>query len=299
MKKTNIALASLLALSVLTGCKDAQAKLPDSSEVLMTVGNKSVTKGDVYSMMNRMNGAAAAINDASRLIARLEIDVTDEMKESAQTTLNNYKEYYGDTFAKHLELIGMTEDEYRDDYLIPSLQAAELTSKYIDENFDIVSVLYSPVKATLLSFTSQDDANKALSALKDGSKDPETAAKENNSTSTGKSQVYTIESSSVDSAVRTVLNSGSPDDGWTMVPASDGASYVVMHIDENDPAKFKDEVATTLESITQVQNDATAYWFKKYDFHIYDKTLYDAVAADYPSNLVQDQTDTDTAAAEQ
>ena len=295
MNKKNIVFAAVLAASMLAGCKDAQAKLPDSSTVLMTVGNKSVTKGDVYSMMNRMNGSTAAVNNASRIIARTEIEVTDDMKKNAQETLDSYKMYYGDTFARHLELIGMSEDEYRDDYLIPSLQAAELTSKYIEENFDKVAVLYSPVKATLLSFTSQDDANAALSELKDGSKDAATAAKDHNSTSTGKSQIYTVESSSVDSAVRTVLNSGSPDDGWTVVPASDGATYVLMHIDENDPAKFRDEVIDTLESITQVQNDATTYWFKAYNFHIYDKTLYDAVKADYPANLVQDMP-ADTAA---
>ncbi|MBQ7992130.1 MAG: hypothetical protein IJM63_07195 [Solobacterium sp.] len=279
--------ASALALTVLAGCTDATAKLPDSSTALFSVGNKTITKGDVYSLMNSTSGASTAINEANKVIARAEIEVTDEMKESAESTLESYKTYYGDTFTTYLEQMGLTDEEYLNDYLIPSLQAEKLSSKYVDENFAQVISTYMPIKATLLTFTTEDDANKALSELKDGSKDAATAAKDNNSTSTGTSTIYTIESTDIDSTVRTVLNSAKPEDGWTMVPASDSSSYVVLKVDDHNPDNFRDEAAETLGSLTNVQNDSTTYWFKKYGFHIYDKTIYDAVAADYPDNLVQ------------
>ena len=53
--------ASALALTVLAGCTDATAKLPDSSTALFSVGNKTITKGDVYSLMNSTSGASTAI----------------------------------------------------------------------------------------------------------------------------------------------------------------------------------------------------------------------------------------------
>ena len=287
MKKIVKVFAAAMAMSVLAGCTDATAKLPDSASAVFSVGSKTVTKGDIYAMMNASSGAVTAVNNANRVIARAEIEVTDEMKESAQSTMDSYKTYYGDTFTTYLEQMGMTDEEYLNDYLIPSLQAEKLSSKYVEENFVKIISMYSPRKATILNFSSEDDANAALSELKDGSKDAATAAKDHNSTSTGTSSIYTLESTDIDSTVRTVLNSSTPDDGWTMVPASDSSSYVVLRVDDSDPENFRDEAVETLAALTNVQNDSTTYWFKKYGFHIYDKTIYDAVAADYPDNLVQ------------
>ncbi len=288
MKKINTVFASALLVSVLAGCTDATAKLPDSSTPLFSVGSKTVTKGDVYAAMAGSNGASQAVNDVNRLIAQAEVELTDEMKTQAEESLSSYKTYYGDTFTKHLEQIGMSEQEYLENYLIPSLQAEQLTPKYITENYDKVVADYAPVKATLLEFTSQDDANAALSELKDGSKDAATAAKDHNSASKGTSTIYTIESTDLDSTVRTMLHSAVPDDGWFVVAETDGATFIVMRIDDNDPQNFKDEAVSTLQNVSAVANDATTYWFRKYNFHIYDKTLYDAVASDYPNNFVQE-----------
>lgn len=297
MKKLK-AVISVLALCTLTGCTDAVAKLPGSSETLFSVGSKSVTKGDVYTMLKSSSGAVTAITNANKVISREEIEVTDEMKEQAQSTLDSYKTYYGDTFTTYLEQMGMNDEEYLNDYLIPSLQAEKLTGKYIEENFAKVVSMYAPIKATVLTFTSEDDANAALSELKDGSKDPATAAKDHNSTSTDTSEIYTIESTDIDSTVRTVMNSAKPEDGWTMVPASDSSSYVVLKVDDSDVENYRDEAIEKLSSITNITNDSTTYWFKKYGFHIYDKVIYDAVAADYPDNLVQNMpADEETPAA--
>lgn len=288
MKKFSTVFASALLVSVLAGCTDAVAKLPDSSTPLFSVGSKTVTKGDLYAVMAGTNGASQAVNDVNRLIAQKEVELTDDMKKQAEESLSSYKTYYGDTFTKHLEQIGMSEQEYLENYLIPSLQAEQLTPKYITENYADVCTTYGPVKATLLEFTSQDDANAALSELKDGSKDAATAAKDHNSASKGTSTIYTIESSDLDSTVRTMLHSAKPDDGWFLVPEADGATFIVMRIDSNDPESFKDEAVEALRNVSAVANDATTYWFRKYNFHIYDKTLYDAVASDYPYNFVQE-----------
>lgn len=290
MKKTNLLLASVLAFT-LAGCSDATAKISDAKTALFTVGKTSVTKGSVYSLMNSSAGATTAVNDANKAIASAEIEVTDEMKATAESTLNSYKSLYGDTFTSYLEQQNMTEDEYVNDYLIPSQQAEKLTSKYIEENFDEVCDSYQVVKATILEFTSQDDANAALAELKDGSKTAAEAASGHNSSSTGTSTIYTLESTDVNSMVRTVINGASPDDGWQLVPEDTESTYAVVKVDDNDPNNFKDDAITSLASIDSVSSAATTYFFKKYKFVIYDKTVYDGVKADHPDNLVQDMTD--------
>ena len=145
MKNTrNLLLASLLSFSVLAGCSDAQAKLKDSSTALFSVGKKTVTKGDLYSKMNSTSGASVVTNNATKQISAAEIEVTDDMKESAEKTLKSYKSMYGDTFASYLENVNMTEDEYLNNFLIPSLQAEQLPKAYLEQNWDNVAKLYTP-----------------------------------------------------------------------------------------------------------------------------------------------------------
>ncbi|MBR2067137.1 MAG: hypothetical protein IJ875_02605 [Solobacterium sp.] len=294
MKKTTKIILSLVLLAGLSGCEDATAKLKDANTTLIKVGKTAITKGDLYNHMVGSTGSSTVISKASTLIAQEEIPVTDEMKADAQESLDSYKAYYGDPFVKHLEQIGMSEEEYLNENLIASLQAAELPKKYIEENFNNLASTYSPIKAILLDFSSQDDANKALAELKEGKKDLATIVADNNSTSSTEPTIYTINSTSIDSVVRTVLTSTTPADGWIKAAASDGASYVVLKVEENDPEKFKDEAIDALSSISVIQNESTNYWFTKYNFHIYDKTIYDSVKTNYPTYLVQDITPTPT-----
>lgn len=287
MKKINILLASVLALAPLAGCTDATAKISDAKAALFTIGKTSITKGSVYSLMTSTAGSTTAVNDANKTIAAAEVEVTDEMKTTAQSTLNSYKSLYGDTFTSYLEQQNMTEDEYVNDYLIPSQQAEKLTAKYLDENFDEVCSSYQVVKATILSFTSKDDADAALAELKAGTKTAAEAASGHNSSSTGTSTIYTLESTDVNSMVRTVLNSASPSDAWQLVPEDTANSFALVKVDDNNPSNFKDEAITTLSAISSVSSAATTYFFKKYNFVIYDKTVYDGVKSDHPDNLVQ------------
>lgn len=286
--------AALLACTALAGCTDAQAKLKDASTPLFSVGSKTVTKGDLFSKMNATSGASVVTNSATKAISSAEIEITDDMQTNAETTLKQYKSMYGDTFSSYLENMNMSEDDYLNNYLLPSLQAEKLPTAYLEQNWDKAVKLYTPVKATVLEFTSSDDAQAALSELKDGSKSAAEAASGHNSSSTGDAKIYTIEDTDLDSIVRSCINSNSPDDGWSEVPASDGSKFYVVKVDDNDPNNFKDECISTLSSVTQVKSDSTTYFFKKYKFHVYDKTIYDALEKDYPDYLVQDMSDSDT-----
>lgn len=287
MKNMNKVFASALLVTLMAGCTDASAKLKDNTSTLFTIGKTTVTKGQVYEMMRGSSGGSTAVNNSNRYIADKEIEVTDEMKESANGTLDLYKTYYGDSFTQYLEESGMTEEDYVNKNLIPGLQVDALPKKYVEENFDAVAETFKPYKATVLAFTSEDDANAALSELKDGSATPADAVANHNSTSSSDPKIYTNESTELDAMVRTALSGMKPDDGWTEIASSDGGTFYVLHMDAENAADFKDEAIESLASVENVRNDANTYWFKKYNFHIYDISVYNAVAADYPDYLVQ------------
>ena len=292
-----------LALLMLAGCKDATAALANSKETLMTIGDTTVTKGDLYNMMFASVGANTANTDVMNRIAAQEIEVTEEMKEEALNQVQFYTMMYGDQFTEFLDSMGLTEDTYAEKYILPNTLTSKLVEKYTEENFDSLCGSFDPLKAIVLSFTSEDDASAALSALKDGSMTPAEAAKENNSSSTGSEEVITMNTTTYDSAALSVLRSMSVDDGWTEVPSSDGATFYVLKLVSHDPAEFKEDAVKAISEITAVTNESNEFFLRKYNFHVYDINLYNGLKALNPDILVQDKpaatpTPTPTATAE-
>ena len=288
MKNKNIVLlaSSLLALSTITGCSDATASLKDKSTVVMKVGKTAITKGEVYSTLFASYGYTQAVTDAKHIIANNEIEITDDMKEQADSIVEMYKNYYGDQFTSMLESNNMTEDDYKDTY-ITSLQTAELTNKYIDEEYDALVLEYTPVKATILSFSEEDKADSTLSALKDGSLSAAEAAKNYDSNKSGDSEIVTINSTSYDAEALAVIRSNKPDDGWAKVNSSSSGTTYLIHVDETDANNFKDEFKSSISSTDAVKKNAITYFFKKYNFTVYDINLYNALEENNPEALVQ------------
>ena len=288
-KQFTAALAGMMLVS-LAGCTDASAKLKDADTVLFTVGNTTVTKGTIYNMMKSSDTAGVITTSASHYIADQEIEVTDEMRTSAEEMLESYKELYGNSFTSYLESSGMSEEDYINDYLLAYEKEDKLTEKYIDENFDSIVEEYKPVKATILKFTSEDDANAALSELKDGKADAAEAASNHNSDSTGSSDIYTLESTDLDAMVRTVLFSLSADDGWQNIASADGAEFFLVHADETDTEAMREDIVSHFSADTDFATVIKKFYLNKYKFHLYDIDAYNAVKADYPEYIIQDKT---------
>ncbi len=287
MKKITAICSAAMVLSLLSGCSDATASLKNGSETLMKVGKTAITKQQVYDIMYNYAGSTQVVSDATKVITSQEVEVTDEMKESAQSTLDMYKMIYSDSFASYLEDAGLTEEDYINDYLIPSLQAEKLTDLYIDECYDTLLERYKPIKATVLKFTDTDTANSALSALKDGTMTAEEAVNEFETDSTGNSEIITIDST-YDSVAMAALRAASPDDGWMIVSASYGTDVYVMHLDENNTDSIKDEITESFAGISDINDQATAHYFEKYGFHVYDIDLYKALRDSNPTLLTQE-----------
>ncbi len=288
MNRTVKVFASALLLTALAGCSDATASLKDASTPVMKAGSKTITKGELYTIMNSYTGAAQIVQDATKVITSQEIEVTDEMREQAESTLSMYKMFYGESFQTYLDSTGIDEQTYVDDYLIPGLQAEKLNAKYVEENYDALCAEYMPVRATILEFEDADSMNAALSALKDGSASPAEAAAANGSTSTGEPEILTIDTTKYDALVLGVARSASPDDGWNQVAGDTGGKFSLIRVEPSDTEEYKNEVTEALGSLSDIDAEATSYFFKKYNFRVYDIDLYKALQADNPDVLVQE-----------
>ena len=76
--------AGLLALS---GCSDAVAEISNGSEVVFSVGDRSVTREDMFTTY-KSSGASYIIQEATRYIVDQEVETTEEMEKQAQEELD-------------------------------------------------------------------------------------------------------------------------------------------------------------------------------------------------------------------
>ena len=274
-------LTALCAILLLTGCTDASVKIKDSKDVLFTVGNTKITKGKAFDSMMVTNSSSTAYNAARKAIADIEIEVTDEMKEDAESTLESYKSMFGDQFEDVLSSSNMKdEEEYLNDYILANNKIGKLTDKYVEEKFDEMCEKYKPVKVVVLNFPTQEDSDKALAMINDG-EELSVAASENNSTSTGTSEVILNNSTNYEENVIKKINKLTKVNEWQQIAGSDGASYFLVKLESSTPADFKDDAVTAIKNTGELENDVDKFFFDKYKFKIYDIRLLNSMKKDH------------------
>lgn len=279
MKKVIVLLFSLI---VLVGCSDGYAKISDDSTVLFKVGSEEITKGDVYASMFSNAGAYATINDATQTVVDIEIPVTDEMKSEAQSTMDTMANMYGEMFEQVLQSNGYKDaDDYLNKGLIPSLQAKELYTKYVEDNWATYVTEKNPKKAIVLEFSDLDKANEAVGKLNEGSS-IEDVVKEYGVASNPSEQIV-LADAKYPTEVMTALN-GEASGEFTALSTTDGKVYV-FKLTNSDAESFKEEVVSQLITKEEVQADTVEFYIKKYGLEVYDRNLYDMIEMSHPEYL--------------
>lgn len=279
MKKVIVLLLSLI---VLAGCSDGYAKISDDSTVLFKVGSEEITKGDVYASMFSNAGSYVTINGATQTVVNAEIPVTDKMKQEAQSTMDTMANMYGEMFEQVLQSNGYKDaDDYLNNGLVPSLQAKELYTKYVEENWDTYVAEKNPKKAVVLEFSDLDKANEAVGKLNEGSV-IEDVVKEYGVASNPSEQII-LADAKYPTEVMTALN-GEASGEFTALSTTDGKVYV-FKLTNSDPESFKDEVIAQLIMKEEVQTATIDFYIKKYELEIFDRDLYDMIELSHPEYL--------------
>lgn len=284
---------ALLALSslLLAGCAGASTSVPESSEKLMTIGSKTITKGDEYQLLKRYAGPQMVLTDVNRMIFDKEVGVTDEIKKEAEDTVAMYDT--GDTFEEQLKQAGYeSKQAYIDDAIIPGLQQQELTKKYFQEAKEEIETEFRPVLAIIIQTDSEDNANKALEALKNGDDAGKVGAQyaPEDSTYTGSEQIVTTQ----DTALPTELLNALLDAGkegvlgkvYTNDTSTDEVDYYVASVVSTNYDKNLDKIVAALSSNQTIATDCQVYYLKKYGFEVHDQYIFDYYKANNPQYLV-------------
>ncbi len=283
--KMNRTISVLLCAVLLSACSDASASIKDKDTPVIKVGDTAITKGQVYEKLLSSYGAPAVMQYITEVICDNEVEVTDEMKKTAEDNLEYYKSILGPYFEEYMTEQGMDEESFLKQQILMQ-QNDRLPSQYIEENYTELAEKYKPILGTILSFETMENANAAASALKDGSMNVEEAIKAYGSTSTGESELITIDSRNYDAEAIAVLRAAEPDDGWVPVQSTSGTAYV-LRVEEKDYDALKEQAMTAFASISDVQSAAMKFFCEKYGFKVYDISLISDIYKNYPYILNQ------------
>lgn len=273
-------LLSLCALLLVAGCSDAHAKLNDGKTVLLTVGDQAITKSEVYNTMVENGSGYVAISKATEIILDKEVPLTDEITASANESFETYKTIYGESLDSALQSYGYKDaDDFYNNSLVISARLTELSKKYVNENFDALVALYKPKQATVLTFSTEDDAVNAKAALEAGS-DALVVASEFNSSSAGSPRIVTTETD-LDTAAKSYIQNATEAGLSDVIIGSEVENFYIIQIVETDVTVIHDDVVTTFMGLPNISTDSDLFFFKKYGFKVYDRAVYDNIQTNY------------------
>ncbi len=288
---------ALLALSVcgmlFAGCAaGANTAVTDPDEVIMTIGDQKITRNDEYQLIKRVNGPTLTIQGVQLMIYEKEVPVDEEIEKKADEMLKSY-DPDSETFLKQIQSYGYKDkEEYKKQVVIPTVQADALLDKYFTDNAGAIEEEYKPVIAAIVECDSEDNAQKALDAMKEGTS-AEEAGKQyarEGASFTGSEQVITTETTNLPTRLLNSLNETSEegviDEVFAEDTSTDDKAYYAVKLISRDYAASTDKIAEALSSNQTVTTDCMVYYLSKYNFEVHDQYIFDYLKTNQPDYLV-------------
>lgn len=292
MKKLFATITSIALLLTMSACSDATTSVSNGSEALVTVGDTTITKEEIYKGLLANGSVNSIINKITEYICDKEVPITDEITKEAEETLNAFKQLF-DTDEKWMDFLssmGYTnETDYFNDRIILSARSGAIVDKYVEEAYDTIKETYAPRKVEVFQTASEDDAKAALADIQNGATFAEVIEKYNGVTTTfsGEPEVLTSQSSLPTNVWNNILTIT---ENNTLLPTVqfkvDLTAYYVVRVVETEVSAT--EAKAALASLEAVKEDAFIYYLDKYDFTLYDIDVYNSFKTQAPDYIVQD-----------
>lgn len=274
----------ILSLSlVLVGCGNKTTNVSNSKDVLIKVGDQSITVGEVYSQMLSTDSSVIVKQMASRIILDKEIPLDDALKAEADTQLQEFVDSVADNLDLYLQYYGYKDkDDYYNNGIIPSLQQEKLVKNYLTDNFDAIASGYRPKKIRLIEITDATLAASALAEIKAGSDFTVVADKYSTSNYPGDEELVNNTSSLPTVVIDFIDYLTTPTLSEVL---TDGTTNYIVQVTNADTNKLKDEIIETFAVDTTFSEKTLESYFLKYNFTIYDKTIYDLFTKSFPNYI--------------
>lgn len=264
---------------LLIGCAQApETQISDKDDVIVTVNGKSITKGDVYTMMSHQDISSDIINLAKDYLVDSKVEVTEELKKEAQKFLAEQKELLGEFFKTYYG--ELTDEELLEEYFIPAQKQVQLMKAYFDANKDAILEANKPLKYLELTFDTQEKAEQALTRIK-ANEDIKKVVEELGTKGANYQFEATVGSTStIPAIVSEYLKSDEAKQlTWIKTPLKDTTTqkYLLIKTEELDSKKLMDEYRDVFASEAANIDKVFTEEFKNEDFRVYDQAIYDSI----------------------
>jgi len=282
-------LVLVLASFLLVGCYDKTTSISDKKTVVLTLDNKTITKGDIYDVMGKVDPypAVVALTLSKKIILAKEIGQTAEVKAAADAALAAWKETNKADIAKALETAGYKteEDMYNNKFIVEAQSDAAVT-KYLTDTFATIVSTYKPEKARVMEIEKKADADLALKAIKAGDTFAAVATKYGTKTYVSDQKIY-YTGSDLPAVVLTFLKSATVPTLSDVIEDTDNSLYYIVQVSVADGNSMKDEVISTFKKDATFIELALMGYYTSDKFTIYDRTLYDMINTNYPDYIIK------------
>ncbi len=166
MKKLIVAL--LIGALTLSACS-ATAKTAIPSDVAVTYKDQTLTTNDVYqTFVYNGDVFSLALSKAINSIGTKELDQA-ALQAEIDKLVQTYNDSYKDQFLQKVQDAGFESiEQFTEEAIRPQAVQTLLVDKYLTEQKDAVAAKFKFRSARYISFESEDEANAAIKALKDG-----------------------------------------------------------------------------------------------------------------------------------
>lgn len=287
MKKLHLLTCAALFLTLMSGCSDASADISDGNTVLFKVEGKAITKSNVYDLAKPSVAGDFTSTLVRKSLLDAEVPVTEAMEKEGKETLASAKKNFGSNFESMLKYNNYKDEEtYYNEMILANLQTKELTKKYLNEQNKLTE--YQPLKVQMIAATSQEKAQQALTAIKNGASFQKAANSYGDTAKSNGDEMILCSASGLPSTVwQEMLNVKKGALSGVIADTSSNVYYVVKVID-TDVEKFKDEALDVLSNVSSITSTAFIFYLEKHEFRVWDIDVYNQIKANNPSYLVQD-----------
>ncbi len=162
-----------ILLIILIGVSAKNTKTKNGEDIVVSVDGKTITANQLYEELKSQNGQSVAINLIDEYILNKEYKTTDEIKKSAESTIENYKNTYGDSYNQFLEYNGIKNENELKELLIRNSKLTNATEDYIKENLTEKEMkkyydekIYGDIEAKHILISTETDDNATDEEIK-------------------------------------------------------------------------------------------------------------------------------------